>query len=651
MLRKLSCLKNICSKDVENFTGGSLRFGEKFWKNHTKDPEILSLVTNMKIEITADYVPNQRVTFAEGTDKILIEKQLSEMLKHDIIEPVSVTCPDEYISTIFLVKKKDKSNRLILNLKMFNDHVQKRHFKMNSLNSAIELMTKNCYMASVDFKSAYYSVPVCKTYRKYLRFVFNGVKYQFTCLPMGLTSGPREFTKIVKVLFTVLREKGYSNTFYIDDSLIFGSTWQECAQNTIDTIEYSRSAGFTISPTKSVFEPVTKISYLGFILNSVEMTVKLTPEKCADLKEKITFALNQNLISIQFVSQIVGKMVASFPGVAFGRLYYRQLDVEKTRALAKSRGDYSHLMSLSNRAKEDLNWWFCNIDSSYVDVTTRNPHKTLHTDASNLGFGGMSDGKTFSGQWKEQEKNLHINLKELLAVKYCLFHIFDQSSNICIKVLTDNTTTMHYIGNMGGKILPCHEITREIWEWAIQRNIWLISCFIPGKFNVAADKLSRLLNETTEWSLSQKYFTKILTKFPQISVDLFASDMNYKLPQYVSWLPDKNAFESNAFTISWKKFVGYAFPPFNLIGRVLKKVELEGSNVILIVPEWRSQYWFAKLMTMLIEPPMFLPRGRVVLENPVNARATPITSRLMVCNIAGSRKTIQESTKASEPSF
>ena len=180
MLRKLSCLKNICSKDVGNFTGGSLRFGEKFWKNHTKDPEILSLVTNMKIEITADYVPNQRVTFAEGTDKILIEKQLSEMLKHDIIEPVSVTCPDEYISTIFLVKKKDKSNRLILNLKMFNDHVQKRHFKMNSLNSAIELMTKSCYMASVDFKSAYYSVPVCKTYRKYLRFVFNGVKYQFT---------------------------------------------------------------------------------------------------------------------------------------------------------------------------------------------------------------------------------------------------------------------------------------------------------------------------------------------------------------------------------------------------------------------------------------------------------------------------------------
>ena len=421
-----------------------------------------------------------------------------------------------------------------------------------------------------------------------------------------------------------------------------GSTWLKCAKNVIDTVKFSRLAGFTVQGSKSVFQPVQEIKYLGFILNSKNMTVKLTQEKCSDLKRLISFVLSKKNISIQLISRLVGKMVASFPGVALGRLYYRQLDVEKSRALKKSRGNYNSLMCLSNVARTDLYWWLKSLDSSQVTITNHIANHVLHTDASNLGYGGHSGTKSFSGQWDSVQMNLHINLKELLAIKNCLFHIFRDDGDCTIKILTDNTTAMHYIGNMGGKILPCHEIAKEIWEWANSRNIWLISCFIPGKINVEADRLSRLLNETTEWSLSDNCFNQILEKYPKISVDLFASHLNFKLKQYVSWLPDKQAFSCNAFSISWLQFLGYAFPPFNLIGRVLKKVELERANIILVVPEWQSQYWFAKLMSMLIEPPFFLPRSRRTMTNPVNSRATPVTSRLMVCNIAGLSKTTPE---------
>ena len=54
---------------------------------------------------------------------------------------------------------------LTSNLQCFNEFVQYSHFKINTLESAIQLTKQGCFMASIDFKDlkdAYYSVPVAK---------------------------------------------------------------------------------------------------------------------------------------------------------------------------------------------------------------------------------------------------------------------------------------------------------------------------------------------------------------------------------------------------------------------------------------------------------------------------------------------------------
>ena len=65
-----------------------------------------------------------------------------------------------------------------------------QHFKMESLQSAVQLIQKDYWMAVLDLKDAYYSVPINPQHRKYLRFEFK----EFTCLPNGLASAPRVFT-------------------------------------------------------------------------------------------------------------------------------------------------------------------------------------------------------------------------------------------------------------------------------------------------------------------------------------------------------------------------------------------------------------------------------------------------------------------------
>ena len=89
---------------------------------------------------------------------------------------------------------------MILNLKNLNLHVEYNKFKMDTLQSILKLVTSGCYMATVDLKDAYYSVPVAQEHRKYLRFIWRSKLYQYTCFPNGLSSAPRLFTKLMVTL-------------------------------------------------------------------------------------------------------------------------------------------------------------------------------------------------------------------------------------------------------------------------------------------------------------------------------------------------------------------------------------------------------------------------------------------------------------------
>ena len=121
--------------------------------------------------------------------------------------------PGEVVSTIFLRPKRDVSFRMILNLKQFNESVEYHHFKMDTLETVTRMMKPGCFMASVDLKYAYYTVPIHPGKQQYLRFVFNGTPYHYTYLP-----------KLLKPVFFTLNTKGDLSSGYIDDSYLKGDS-------------------------------------------------------------------------------------------------------------------------------------------------------------------------------------------------------------------------------------------------------------------------------------------------------------------------------------------------------------------------------------------------------------------------------------------
>ena len=59
------------------------------------------------------------------------------------------------------------------------------------------------------------------------------------------------------------------------------------------------------------------------------MTERLTPEKKESIKSYCIELLEKQIFTIREIAKVIGKLVASFPGVMYGPLYYRQLEKEK----------------------------------------------------------------------------------------------------------------------------------------------------------------------------------------------------------------------------------------------------------------------------------------------------------------------------------
>ena len=69
---------------------------------------------------------------------------------------------------------------------------------MEGIHLLKDFLKHNYFMAKLDMRDAYYSIPVDKQSRRYLQFIFEGKLYQFKVLVFGLSTAPRIFTKVMK---------------------------------------------------------------------------------------------------------------------------------------------------------------------------------------------------------------------------------------------------------------------------------------------------------------------------------------------------------------------------------------------------------------------------------------------------------------------
>lgn len=573
------------------------------------------------------------VQFSEPKEVIFNNKEqvaIGNIIKDYILSGAIVESKEEnkqFVSRVFTVPKPNGGLRFVIDLRKLNDFIDCPHFKMEDYRTASSIITQNCFMTVIDLKDAYHQIPIHKDYYKFLKFRFNQKLYAFTVLPFGLNIAPRLYTKVMRPVFSYLRKSGYTSVYYLDDSILFGKDKADCEENLKATSELMHKLGLRVNFEKSQLKPSQQVKFLGFYFDSTKLCLTLPKGKQDKITDLCKYAIGNEAIKIQKMSEIIGTLVSACPAVAYSQIHVRVLEICKEQALKNNNNDYSAKMKVTVEAKADLTWWIKNCSRS--KFIPRDEYDQLITsDASLSGYGAYTDKGSVSGQWSKEEKGYHINELELLALYYGLNSLMG-ISNVHILARLDNTTAIAYINRQGGcHSSGCLRVAQLIWTWCERKNNTIVASYINTRDNYIADELSRLKSQdTSDFQLGKKHFEKLCKSFGNVAIDLFASKNTKQCSRYVSWLPDPFCEAVDAFTLRWNEYF-FAFPPFNLVGRVLRKIENEQAKGIVVVPDWPTQYWYPRFLKMAVSNIITLRSSSDLLFCPYDNRSHHLSSRI-----------------------
>ncbi|KYN15932.1 hypothetical protein ALC57_11825, partial [Trachymyrmex cornetzi] len=184
------------------------------WKIITSDQEVLSAIQGYKIPFFSPPPPRPvlREPVFSTVTAAHCNNEIKSLLKKGVVYPVQ-SLLDQFLSSSFLTEKPSGGMRFILNLRELNTYILPFHFKLEDWQTVVRLMLPNVEMASLDLKDAYFLLPIHPCFRKYLRFQWKSVTYEFGALPFSLaTTAPYIFTKVLRAVVAYLRAEGFEST-------------------------------------------------------------------------------------------------------------------------------------------------------------------------------------------------------------------------------------------------------------------------------------------------------------------------------------------------------------------------------------------------------------------------------------------------------
>ena len=298
------------------------------------------------------------------------------------------------------------------------------------------------------------------------------------------------------------------------------------------------------------------------------------------------------------------------------------------RILASWKSWEDEQLVLSHEAKKDLHWWRSALNGwNGAPLSQKEVDIQIRTNASALGWGGCIDNHTLAaGNWQKCVSFQHSNYRELLAVLKTIQSLHQQLAGKNVQVLSDNVTMVAYINRMGGSSEHLSNLMTTLWTTAKAKNITLSARHLAGNLNETADFLSHL-RSTYEWVLHPKLFQEINRVWGPCTIDRFASQRTTQLRRYNSlyWNPESEGVDALAQT-NWTGELNYCNPPFWMVGKVLRKIQQQQAEAVLIAPMWKGKQWYKTLVKMSVDEPMRLPNNsRTMLK--VVAKPEPLKNK------------------------
>ncbi|KAL0151578.1 hypothetical protein M9458_053095 [Cirrhinus mrigala] len=399
-------------------------------------------------------------TVVMSRDAHVLRSEVMILLEKGAIEVVHPAQSDSgFYSRYFLVPKKDGTLRPILDLRRLNQALMRRPFKMLTLKQILSHVRSGDWFLSLDLKDAYFHIQIAPHHRRFLRFAFEGVAYQYTVLPFG-----------------------------------FAWTEEELLSHRTLLLSHLECLGLKVNLPKSMLHPSRKISFLGAIFDSTQLRAMVVPERALLIQQLAGSFRAGARFPLKRFQRMLGLMASASPVLELGLLRMRPLQRWLKPRVPPHAWRHGRLHVSVDRACvkalapwKDLQWYKRGVPLGLVCR-----RKVVTTDASNRGWGALCDGSPAFGLWSKAEEGFHINCLEMLAVCHALCAFLPDLKGHHVLVRSDSMTVVSYINRQGGlssRLL--FTLVKDLLEWAQCNLASLKAVHVPGKLNQGADMLSR----------------------------------------------------------------------------------------------------------------------------------------------------------------
>ena len=375
--------------------------------------------------------------------------------------------------------------------------------------ACIQQLGRGTTLAKLDLQNAYRNIPIYPHDQHLLGIAWEGETFVDRALPFGLRSAPKIFSAVADMMAWALHWAGIHNLIhYLDDFLFMGTPDSEEGAHILAlALRIFQILGFPVAPHKTE-GPATLVTFLGILLDTVAMEMRLPAEKIERLKALLRTWSVRKACTRKELQSFLGHLSHAASVVRPGRTFLREL----FNLMHRTKAPHHHIR-LTAGARADVAWWKCFLQhwngSSFFPPP--NPSAHVFSDASgSYGCGAFLKGVGwFKVEWPEDWLEVNISAKELVPVVVAAAiwgrlwagkHIRFHSDNIAVVAILNSRTArdpilMH--------LLRCFSFYSAYFQFHFSAE------HIAGVMNTAADALSR--NNLT-------LFSSLVPQVPQISL-------------------------------------------------------------------------------------------------------------------------------------
>ena len=183
--------------------------------------------------------------------------------------------------------------------------------------------------------------------------------------------------------------------------------------------------------------------------------------------------------------------------------------------------------------------------------------------------------------------------RELAAIKFSIEAFRTRLSKQRVRWHTDSQNAVRII-QVGSMVRELQDLALSVFIFTAQRQIQLDLIWLPRRQNAQADFFSKVI-DFDDYSVHDDVFRQLDQLWGPHSIDRFASSYNAKLSRFNSGFLQPGTEAVDAFTQDWSSENNWLVPPISLIGKLLSYMHESKAVGTLIVPMWKSSYFWPLL--------------------------------------------------------